>query len=435
MPQIMPPDAFGADSAKPKTEVKYRELLEQLPVGIYRTTADGRIIECNSPLVELLGYSDTEELLKVNVADLYVNPEDRSDHLDKLARNELQTGEFELRRLDGKTIWVHDYPRALRDETGAIVYIDGIIVDVTSQKETEVALGQSELDYHKLFESARDAMVVFTVDKEIILDLNPRACELYGFERSELLGTSFENLTKDVKTGKSLIKKTLDENTSQRFETVHYRKDGSEMLLEVNAALIEHNGRQAIVSIQRDITERKRMEQAIRDMAFHDPLTGLPNRKMFFDRLALFLAQVRRSRRRLCVLFIDLDRFKGINDQYGHAVGDTLLCGVARRLERVLREGDTVARIGGDEFTVLIPEISRKNAARLIAAKIIEEIEKPIELANHTEKIGASVGIAYFPDQGDSPELLVQKADEAMYKAKVAGKGQFREYEGDSAEA
>jgi PAS domain S-box-containing protein len=139
-------------------EVLYHELLEQLPVGVYRTSLNGQIIECNTSLADLLGYDDIEELRKTNVLDFYVTPADRIKHLEELGSNEKQTGEFELRRRDGKAIWVRDYPRALRDETGAIVYIDGIIVDATSQKETEETLSSSELDYQSVFENVREAI-------------------------------------------------------------------------------------------------------------------------------------------------------------------------------------------------------------------------------------------------------------------------------------
>lgn len=407
-------------------ELRYRELLEHLPVGVYRTTPDGTILECNQAVAEMLGYETSDRLRRVNVSDLYVRPTDRSLHLAKLERGGTHPAEFQLRRRDGTTIWVRDYPRAVLSRAGAIRHLDGILVDVTAEKAAEEALRRSEQDYRSLFENAHDAILIFAAEGEIILEANQRAGELYRLTRDELVGRSLETLSKDVAAGKARIRETLAGTVSRAFETVHVRGDGTEITLEVNAAPIEHRGVRAILSINRDISERKRLEQVIRDMAFHDPLTGLPNRKLLSDRLSVALAHAKRRRGRLALLFLDLDGFKCVNDRWGHSQGDALLRELGGRLGGALRTGDTVARIGGDEFTVLVPELPGEAAAAEVARKVIRALERPFTVAGVTVAVTASVGIALYPDDGLDFDQLLQRADAAMYHAKALGGNRFQ---------
>ena len=236
---------------------------------------------------------------------------------------------------------------------------------------------------------------------------------------------SLEVLTKDVPLGEARIRETLERGMHRAFETVHRRKDGTEMVIEVNAAVLEHRGVTAVLSINRDITERRAMEQTIRAMAFHDPLTGLPNRKLLSDRLELALAQAHRGKRAMAVLFLDLDGFKTVNDGWGHAQGDALLRDVAARLAGALRTGDTVARIGGDEFTVLIPELPNDEGAAEVSRKILRELERTFRVGSSESRVTASIGIARYPQDGEDAETLLKNADAAMYRAKLAGGNRF----------
>jgi len=407
---------------------RYRDLMGHLPVGVYRTTLDGAILEANQAIADMLGFPEPKALQKVKVQDLYVHADDRRAHLDALAHEQIRPAEYQLARRDGTTLWVRDYSRAVTDEAGVVRFYDGILVDITAEKRTGEALRQSESDYRRLFENAHDAIMIFAVDDERILEANQRACELYGFDRSELVGMSLEQLTKDVAVGKARIRETLEQGTHRAFETVHRRKDGAEMVIEVNAAVLEHRGVRAVLSINRDITERRAMEQTIRDMAFHDPLTGLPNRKLLSDRLELALAQARRGKRAMAVLFLDLDGFKAVNDGWGHAQGDALLRDVAGRLASALRTGDTVARIGGDEFTVLIPELPHEEGAAEVSRKILRELERTFRVGKSECRVTASIGIARYPQDGEDAEALLKNADAAMYRAKLAGGNRFAWY-------
>lgn len=180
--------------------------------------------------------------------------------------------------------------------------------------------------------------------------------------------------------------------------------------------------------VARDITERKRAEETIAYQAFHDLLTGLPNRTLFADRLDLAISQARRRQQRIGVMFLDIDRFKLINDSFGHLEGDQLLKGFAQRVRDCLRAGDTLARQGGDEFTVLLPDIAATDDAMLIARKILTELQRPFTVAERDFKATASIGIALFPEDGETSDELVRAADIAMYQTKAQGKNGFRKF-------
>jgi len=404
---------------------RYRDLVEHLPVGVYRTTLDGAILEANQAIVDMLGFAAPEDLRQVNVRDLYVHADDRREHLDALAHEQIRPAEYQLARRDGTILWVHDYSRAIADGRGVVRFYDGILVDVTAEKRAREALGQSERDYRQLFESAHDAILLFAAGDATVLEANQRACELYGYAHAELVGLPLARLAKDAAPAAARIDELLAHGGHQSFESVHLRKDGTEMAIEVNAVVVEHRGAAAVLSIARDVTERRALEQLIRDMAFHDPLTGLPNRKLLSDRLALALAQARRGRREMAVLFLDLDGFKRVNDGWGHAQGDALLRDVAGRLAGALRTGDTVARIGGDEFTVLIPELPSEEGAVEVSRKILRELERSFRVGSSECRVTASIGIALYPRDGDDADALLRNADAAMYRAKCAGGNRF----------
>lgn len=200
--------------------------------------------------------------------------------------------------------------------------------------------------------------------------------------------------------------------------------------VEIGAALIrdEKDRVDGTVLVFRDVTQRKLQEEKLSFLAIHDSLTGLPNRVLFNDHLALALAEASRRSRTIAVLMLDLDRFKTVNDTLGHSVGDRLLKSVAERLRGLLRKGDTVARLGGDEFMVLLPELSNPGAAARVAKRILRAFKAPFDLKDRRIPITASIGIAVFPADGEDVESLTKNADIAMYAAKEGGRNTFKEH-------
>jgi diguanylate cyclase (GGDEF)-like protein len=212
------------------------------------------------------------------------------------------------------------------------------------------------------------------------------------------------------------------------FERVHVARDGRKIPVEISAHLFDMDSHPTVLSVVRDISERKQAEAQIRQLAFYDSLTNLPNRRMLLDRLNQALGQAQRYHRALAIMFLDLDRFKNINDTLGHDVGDELLKTVAARLNASVRVGDTVSRQGGDEFVVVLAEIAHPMDAAVVAEKIIKTLAQPV-VVNGIElpQVTTSIGIAVYPVAGvDDAVELMKKADLAMYAVKEAGRNGYR---------
>jgi diguanylate cyclase (GGDEF)-like protein/PAS domain S-box-containing protein len=217
-------------------------------------------------------------------------------------------------------------------------------------------------------------------------------------------------------------------NGSCTFETTYISRTGRTIVAEVNESPIELEGKSVILSVARDITERKRAERQLAYIATHDALTGLPNRVLFSDRLNLALAQAQRHQHKLAVLLLDLDRFKDINDTLGHSVGDQFLRVTGKRLKGLLRKSDSLARMGGDEFLFLVTEIARPENATEVARKILDAFQEPFLVDDHELRTTASIGVTIFPDDGVDADTLLKNADIAMYRAKQKGRNNYQRY-------
>ena len=296
------------------------------------------------------------------------------------------------------------------------------------REAAEVALRRSEREYRHLFERANDAILVLAPKGEVVLDANARACALYGLPRERLLGTSLWAISQEQARGNNHRETLLTTGRLEGFETVQRRADGVPLQLHINASLIEYRGNPAILSINRDIGPQKALEAQLARRAFHDPLTDLPNRALFMDRLGQGLTRMMRQGGGLAVLFLDLDRFKIVNDSLGHDAGDRLLVAVAARLLGRLRPGDTASRLGGDEFTVLLEDLGAVGDAVAVAEDLLAALANPVFLDDRAIHVTASVGIAFSDDDEGEATELVRRADVAMYRAKRRGRGRFAIY-------
>lgn len=295
--------------------------------------------------------------------------------------------------------------------------------DVEARKKVEAALRESEERYRLLIETAQEGIVV--VQDGRLVFANPRVSTIIGSPVGELKNMLFIDYVFHEDQESVLHNHRLrleGRETPERYQLRILRKNGEIAWIETSGTCIEWNGQPAALNFLVDITERKEVEEKIRFMAQHDALTGLPNRALFFDRLNQALALARREQRHLAVMFVDLNDFKPVNDTFGHDRGDILLQAVARRIESLLRSSDTVARIGGDEFVVLLPVVSNLRCVDSVAEKIRHAVCQPFDLGNAVVTISASVGSAVFPDHGADAVILCQAADHNMYRDKAQSK-------------
>jgi diguanylate cyclase (GGDEF)-like protein/PAS domain S-box-containing protein len=254
--------------------------------------------------------------------------------------------------------------------------------------------------------------------------------QMTGYSEGELLGQYSLNLVypEDRETVREKAIESLKGGCSVPCEYRCVRKDGEVIWVLEKVTSAEYKGKQATLGSFMDITERKQLEQRLAEMATHDPLTGLPNRLLLSDRLAVGLAQAQRNNTRLAVMMLDLDRFKTVNDTFGHNVGDELLKTAGELLMSIVRKSDTVARMGGDEFVVLLPQIAKMEDAIRVSQKILSAFRKPFELDAYQIRITTSIGIAIYPEDGEDVETLYKNADTAMYWAKEQGRDNYELY-------
>jgi diguanylate cyclase (GGDEF)-like protein/PAS domain S-box-containing protein len=281
-------------------------------------------------------------------------------------------------------------------------------------------------------ENVTDAVEI-TDSEARYLYVNSAFERVTGYTRQEVLGKTPAALLRSGKHDEVFYRDMFNTVWQGQVWQGSYsgrRKDGPSLDLNVTLSpILSSEGKLThIVAVKREITERQRLESSIYYQAFHDLLTGLPNRILFQDRLSSALANVRRTQSLLGVMFLDLDRFKAINDSFGHTVGDRLLQAAAERMRNCLREGDTLSRWGGDEFTLLMPQIGDGNEAKSIAQRILTALESTFEIEGHALQCSASIGIAFYPQDGEDAETLLKHADVALYHAKDCGRNCYQFY-------
>jgi len=299
------------------------------------------------------------------------------------------------------------------------------------RKRAEETLRRNEEHFRSLIENALDIITVLNSDGAIRY-ASPSVSRVLGYRPEDLISKNiFELMHPDdapyiFKTFLGVVQKR---GVTPTLEFRFRHKEGSWRILEaIGNNLLDDSGVAGIVVNSRDITQRKQAEETIRHLAYYDPLTKLPNRTLLNDRLAVELAQAHRTQQMLALVFLDLDRFKTINDTLGHTVGDRLLQGVTQRLTSCLREGDTIARLGGDEFMFLLPGIAHAEDAAKVAQRILEVLNPSFHLEGHEFHITASIGIVLYPTDGEDTKTLLKNADVAMYRAKDRGRNTYQFY-------
>jgi diguanylate cyclase (GGDEF)-like protein/PAS domain S-box-containing protein len=407
-----------------KSHERLRQAIDILPQGIVFLDADGRYILWNKKYSEI--YSRSSDLFKpgARLQDTIRVGVERGDYPEAVGREEAWITE-RLARLhqpgarheqtlaDGRCILIEE---RLTEDGGVI----GLRVDITELK-------QREASFRLLFDSNPVPMIVCALDDERILGVNDAAVEHYGYSRAE-----FGKLTiGDVQAFESDPPWAGDHSNDELAARTwkHVRADGALIDLAIYSRQLVYGERPAVLLALMDITERKRAEARLAFMAQHDGLTGLPNRTLLRQQMDELLAHTRRSTDKIGVLVLGLDNFKAVNDTLGHGIGDKLLRGVAKRLRSTLREEDTLARLNSDEFAVVQGGMTRPEDAVQLSKRLLEAVGEPYLLDGHSVVIGASIGIAMAPGDGDDSEKLLKHADMALTRAKNDSRGTFSFFE------
>jgi diguanylate cyclase (GGDEF)-like protein/PAS domain S-box-containing protein len=382
----------------------------------------------------LLGHGPGEFPRTLAAWEDAIHEEDRERVRAAIAKH-FETGEpfeeeYRVAARDGSVLkWRHSGALMPSESARAKPRCIGTVRDVTAQREIEEALRLSERRYRSLFDRNLAGVYRSTLEGRI-LDCNVSFAHVFGYaSREDVLRQAAWDFYVRPEDREAALARLLERRTLSDYEVCLKRKDGSLVWVLESETLVEGpDGRPVIEGTLIDISERKRAEEQVKHLAFHDPLTNLANRLLFNDRLTLAVAQAHRHNQRLAVLFLDLDRFKVINDSLGHSVGDELLRQVAERIQSLVREGDTVARLGGDEFTLLVPGITTEEDAAKIAHKICAAIREPFTIDGRELFVTTSAGVSVYPSDGHDSETLVRNADSAMYRAKEQGRDNYQLY-------
>lgn len=397
------------------------DIIANLPAGLIVADDALRVLSANRSLREIFG--------------LQIGDDVSGYELDAILRQPGLREQVQGILVDGTTLRGIDVDlgeKRLRVAIAGIRIAEGdrrllaVVEDVTEEqrlREEARAHVARYRDQASLLDKATDAIIVRGMDRQILF-WNKGAERLYGWTSEECIGKSVDVLFADDAAAIREIADRVLDCGEWHGELTQRRKDGSTLIVESQRTLVrdENEQPQSILVINTDITERKATEEKIRHLALYDTMTGLPNRTLCMDRMKQALANSARHEHGLAILFIDLNRFKEINDTQGHGVGDQVLIEVARRFQATLRGEETLARLAGDEF-VVIAEATNQSAALAIAERLQQALAEPVATKGHTFSVGVSIGIAFYPEDGVTIEDLLKRADIAMYRVKALGGG------------
>ncbi|MBI5922942.1 MAG: PAS domain S-box protein [Betaproteobacteria bacterium] len=417
---------------------QFFRIFENTREGILITDKEGNIQSVNPALSAITGYPAVQ-VVGLRFDFLYADQPGQvsvREIIETLRRTANWTGEIWSQRNNGEVFPASVNITAICDANNEITQFVGLLTDITERKQREIALLESEKRFRDFMEFAAIGMVIIALDGRL-LKVNQALCRMLGYNHEELESMNFEDFTptEDLANDLMMRRKLLEGELSQwQAEKRYLRRDGGFLWVQLTASVLRdtHGAAQYFDVQVEDISERRQHQEQIRQLAYYDTLTGLANRRLLQERLEQVLHKAQRDATLAATLFLDLDHFKQVNDVHGHEAGDALLKATAQRLTRCVRRGDTVARQGGDEFIVVLAEVSDIPAAERVAVKIVQALALPYELTalNLTiTTITTSVGIAIFPTHGANVQELLKQADLAMYAAKESGRNGYRLYD------
>ncbi len=415
------------------------DLYNNAPSGYHSVGPDGTVLRINDTELKWLGYEREEVVGRLKIADLLASgsAEQSRDNL----RGLIETGQrlnlqVEFLRKDGSTLPTLVNASSMTDEHGRFRMSRTTVVDRTELQKVEKALQKESEKNRALLRNASDGIHILDLDGRL-LECSDSFCTMLGYTRNELIGMHFTrwDCARNEAEGMALLATQHAGKERSEFESVHRRKDGSEFPVELSGFPLELDGKPVMFYSSRDITERKRMDAVINHLAFFDTLTQLPNRRLLADRMNQAMAESMRNAFYCALLLLDLDKFKMLNDSHGHAMGDVLLYEAAARLVASVREFDTVARFGGDEFVLILRDLDRDRARSIVEARIVAErirvaLAEPCHLILKRDaqadivvdySCSVSIGLTVFVGHESMQHELLMQADALMYEAKKIG--------------
>lgn len=421
------------EEALRESEEKYRLIAESMSDLVGVLDAGGRVIYASPSHKFVLGL--VPEVYEGNLAFDVVHPDDVT-HLKQEFESMVSTTasmrvEFRLKNANGDWIWFEAKGRPVYNDDGNLLHYIVVARDITERKRADEDLKQSEEKYRLITEKMTD--FVCTINKDGFFSYASHSHEsVLGFSSELYEGTRPRDWMHmdDIEQVQHHLDRILNSKQPGDFEFRFRDKQGNWIWFEAKVTpVFDQNGHfQHFLLVSRDIMERKMYEEKLNHMAFHDTLTGIPNRRLFKERLKQSIEEAERYKRKMAVMYMDLDKFKQINDTLGHDIGDELLKQFSIRVKNCLRECDTLSRQGGDEFIILLPEIQKKQDALKITQRILNSLQEPWVVGEHRFTTTSSIGIAFYPSDGITRHELMKSADRALYVAKAAGRNNFKTY-------
>ena len=401
--------------------------LDSTADGILVIGHDGRVLTWNQRFSDMWGIpaelmeQDEDHDLIGQLVEQLIDPAEFLRTLAALHEHPEVESAHVLQFKDGRRLEQYSIGRYLDDEPVRVWSFR----DVTARLAAQEALRDSEARYRLLFEQNAAGVCLATISGRII-NCNATFAGLVGYAADELKNRELRDVFERAAAVEDIRRQLEETPTVRGLEIEMRRRDGVRVSVLANVSLLGRGERAVVHMTAVDISDRKRAEEQIEFLAYHDALTQLPNRRLFVERLEMCLLSAKRVRENVAVLFIDVDRFKMINDTLGHNVADALLVEIALRLRSCVRQTDTVARYGGDEFTIILPDLHQPEDAAQVAEKILERVVEPVLIGATSMEISVSIGIAVHPYDGSDMDTLLRNADDAMYRAKQAGRNTYQ---------
>ncbi len=397
-------------------------------IGTWEWNIKTNVIFWSEQALQLIGYPLTRTDLTYDDFLNVIHPEDR-DKVATAINNSIELGaefniDFRVLWSDGRVRWINDKGNIIRDDSGIAITMLGVVVDITDRKLIEEKLLLSS----RVFTDTHEGITI-TDSNKLIVDVNPAFCEITGYSREEVIGKN-PRILSSGKQGPEFYTamwQDINEHGHWQGEVWNRKKSGEAYaeLLTISVLKNDNNNAVNYVGVFTDITSSKRQQEQLSRIAHYDLLTNLPNRVLLADRLSQAMLHCSRHEQSLAVVFLDLDGFKAVNDAHGHHVGDKLLIALSVRMKKALREGDSLARIGGDEFVAVLADLAKVEDCEPVLERLLLATSDPVTVGDVIFNVSASIGVTLYPQDNVDADLLMRHADQAMYKAKESGKNRY----------